>query len=76
MHEITIIQNNSFSIPILNFAGTATDIDFRKGFKNWHLARHLLLYSSQRARNWDNWVRINKIKLPIDAFKGVSAGFR
>jgi hypothetical protein len=34
MDEITIIQNNSYSIPILNFAGAATGIDFRKGFIN------------------------------------------
>ncbi|HTH23291.1 MAG TPA: DUF1116 domain-containing protein, partial [Nitrososphaeraceae archaeon] len=30
MREITMTQNNSFSLPILNFAGTATGIDFRK----------------------------------------------
>jgi hypothetical protein len=33
MREITVTQNNTFSLPILNFAGTATGIDFRKVLK-------------------------------------------
>ena len=74
MDEITIIQNNSFSIPILNLAGTATDIDFRKGFKNWHLARHLCCIAHREPGI--GIIGSGFVRLPIDAFKGVSAGFQ
>jgi len=73
MHEITIIQNNSFSIPILNFAGTATGIDFHKGFKNWQLAGYRYCDSSEPGIGM---IGLGLIRLPIDAFEGGFAGFR
>ena len=67
MRAITITQNNGFSVPILNFAGTATGIDFRKVLKTGILP--VIDTAIAHKEPGIGMIGAGLVRPPIEAFK-------
>jgi len=73
MQEITIAKNNGYTIPALNFEGTATGIDIRKVVKTGILP---IIDTAMASKNpGQRMIGAGLVKPPLEAFKKALGGF-
>lgn len=73
MQEITIAKNNGYTIPALNFEGTATGIDIRKVVKTGILP---IIDTAMASKNpGQRMIGAGLVKPPLEAFKKALSGF-
>lgn len=73
MQEITIAKNNGYTIPALNFEGTATGIDIRKVVKTGILP---IIDTAMASKNpGQRMIGAGLVKPPLEAFKKALNGF-
>ncbi len=73
MQEITIAKNNGYTIPALNFEGTATGIDIRKVVKTGILP---IIDTAIASKNpGQRMIGAGLVKPPLEAFKKALQGF-
>jgi len=73
MQEITIAKNNGYTIPALNFEGTATGIDIRKVVKTGILP---IIDTAMASKNpGQRMIGAGLVKPPLEAFKKALYGF-
>lgn len=73
MQEITIAKNNEYTIPALNFEGTATGIDIRKVVKTGILP---IIDTAMASKNpGQRMIGAGLVRPPLEAFKKALNGF-
>lgn len=73
MQEITMAKNNGYTIPALNFEGTATGIDIRKVVKTGILP---IIDTAMASKNpGQRMIGAGLVKPPLEAFKKALGGF-
>ena len=73
MQEITIAKNNGYTIPALNFEGTATGIDIRRVVKTGILP---IIDTAIASKNpGQRMIGAGLVKPPLEAFKKALHGF-